>query len=132
MDKVSKQKRSEVMSKIRSKETKLENLIRKRLWSEGIRYRKNSTKHFGKPDLIIAKKRIVIFIDSCFWHGCKKHLRLPVTNKDYWKTKISRNINRDKIVNKYYAEIRWKVIRIWEHDIKNDKLLEKVIENLNK
>ena len=110
------------MGKIKSKETKLEKDFRKLLWKEGIKYRKNSSKHFGKPDIVITSKKLVIFIDSCFWHGCKKHCRIPETNHDYWVNKINRNKERDKEVNVYYKKIGWKIIRIWEHNFNNDNM----------
>lgn len=106
------------MGKIKSKETQLEKSFRKVLWSRGIRYRKNSTKYFGKPDIVIASKKTVIFLDSCFWHGCKKHCRIPETNHSYWVNKINNNKKRDKIVSSYYQKSNWKIKRIWEHDIK--------------
>ena len=118
------------MSSIKSKETKLEKSVRKNLSGEGVKYRKNSLKHFGKPDIVIASKKIVLFIDSCFWHGCKKHCRMPATNKKYWVNKIARNKGRDKEVNKYYKESKWKIIRIWEHD--DDKKIKAVLQKINK
>jgi len=119
-DTVSKKKRSEIMSAIKSKETKIEIAFRKELWKNGIRYRKNPAKYFGKPDVVLKKYKAVIFIDSCFWHGCKKHFRTPSTNKKYWKDKIEGNIKRAKEVNRYYKRIGWKVLRIWEHEIEKD------------
>lgn len=121
-DTVSKKKRSEIMSRVRSKETKMEIAFRKALWRQGFRYRKNPTNYFGKPDIVLKKYKTVIFLDSCFWHGCKKHCRLPATNKKYWIAKIERNKQRDKEVNKYYKKIGWKVIRIWEHELNKHKL----------
>lgn len=121
MDTVSKQKRKEIMSKIKNRDSKIELIFRRKLWQLGFRYRKNSGKYFGKPDIILKKSKIVIFIDSCFWHGCKKHCRMPSSNKKYWTNKITRNKNRDQRVNKYYKQKGWKIIRVWEHDI-NDKL----------
>ena len=91
VDNISKTARSFLMSKIKSKETKLEKSVRKVLSEKGIKYRKNSSKHFGKPDIVIASKEIAIFVDSCFWHGC----------------------------NSYYRKNHWVLIRIWEHDVKN-------------
>lgn len=117
MDKFSKEKRSEIMSKVKSKDTKLEKSFGKFLWSQGFRYRKNSRKYFGTPDFVLKKYQTVIFIDSCFWHGCKKHCKLPATNKKFWKDKIERNVARDREVNKYYKMLGWDVIRVWEHDI---------------
>lgn len=119
MDIVSKKKRSAIMSAIKSKDTKMEIAFRKALWKKGFRYRKNSSKYFGKPDIVLKKYKTVIFLDSCFWHGCKKHLRLPSTRKKYWKEKIGRNKARDKEVNLHYKNIGWKVFRFWEHNLKN-------------
>ena len=119
-DKFTKEKRSKIMSSIRGKDTKIEVAFRKALWRDGFRYSKNSVKYFGKPDIVLKKYQTVIFIDSCFWHGCKKHFRMPATNKKYWQTKIERNIARDKEVNKHYKQIGWTIIRVWEHDIKTD------------
>ncbi len=120
-DTVSKKKRSEIMSKIKSKDTKIEIEFRKKLWRQGFRYRKNPKGYFGKPDLVLKKYKTVIFIDSCFWHGCKKHCRLPSTRKNYWLPKIERNKQRDKEVNRHYKKEGWKLIRIWEHNLKDYK-----------
>ena len=133
-DKITKKERSSLMSKIKSKETKLEKDFRKLLWKEGIRYRKNSSKHFGKPDIVVASKKLVIFIDSCFWHGCKKHCRIPETNRDYWVKKINRNKDRDKEVNTHYKKIGWKILRVWEHEIVSNQRrpFQKIIDFLLK
>jgi DNA mismatch endonuclease (patch repair protein) len=117
-DTVSKKKRSEIMSKVKSKDSKIEVDFRKAIWKAGFRYRKNSAKYFGKPDMVLSKHKTAIFIDSCFWHGCKRHCRLPAARKKYWTTKIERNKERDKEVNRHYKKIGWKVIRVWEHEIK--------------
>lgn len=119
-DTVSKKKRSEIMSKIKSKDTKIEIKFRKAIWKAGFRYRKNPKGYFGKPDLVLKKYKTVIFIDSCFWHGCKKHCRLPSTKQKYWIPKIERNKQRDKQVNRHYKKEGWKVLRVWEHQLKND------------
>ncbi len=118
MDSVSKKIRSLIMATIKSSGTQIERKLRSALWKNGIRYRTNNTKYFGHPDLLFKTKKIVIFIDSCFWHGCKKHLRMPSSNQKYWIGKISRNKIRDHEVNNFYRLIKWKVIRIWEHDLK--------------
>ncbi len=131
-DTFSKKKRSEIMSHVRSKESTIEVKFRKELWKCGFRYSKNSSKYFGKPDLVLKKYKTVIFIDSCFWHGCKKHCRVPSVNKKYWTQKIKRNIERDKEVASCYKTISWKIIRIWEHQIKNSqkKVISAIIANL--
>ncbi len=127
VDAVSKKKRSETMRAVKSKDSKMEVSFRKMLWNKGLRYSKNSTKYFGKPDLILKKYQTVIFLDSCFWHGCKKHCRMPSSNKKYWISKIKRNEERDKEVNKHYKKSGWKIIRIWEHNIKNNPKKIKLI-----
>jgi len=126
----SKKKRSEIMSKVRSKDSKIEIEFRKKLWKACYRYRKNSTKYFGKPDLVLPKYKTVIFIDSCFWHGCKKHGSTPQTRKRFWVTKIERNKERDKEVNRYYKKMTWAFFRVWEHDLKNS--LEKTVSKIAK
>jgi len=108
------------MRLIKSRDTRLEKALRSQLWKQGIRYRKNSQSLFGKPDISITSKKIVVFIDSCFWHGCGEHLRLPKSNIEYWANKVERNKNRDQAVNMHYRNNGWKVLRIWEHRIKQD------------
>ncbi len=110
------------MSHVKNKDSKIETLFRKELWKNGLRYRKNSSKYFGKPDIILPKHKTVIFIDSCFWHGCKKHCRIPSDHKNYWTQKIARNWARDKKVSRYYKKQEkqdWEIFRIWEHNLKN-------------
>lgn len=115
------------MRQVKSKETTLEKTFRKALWLSGVRYRKNNQKAFGRPDLMIKKARVVVFIDSCFWHGCSDHCRVPSTNKLYWINKIERNKKRDIEVTRYYKNINWRVLRIWEHDANStDKFIEKI------
>lgn len=122
MDTVSRKRRGEIMSRVRNKDSKIEIEFRKALWREGFRYSKNSNKYFGKPDLVLKKYKTVIFIDSCFWHGCKKHCRIPETNQKYWIIKIERNKKRDKEVNQYYKKEGWRVIRVWEHKLKSSNM----------
>lgn len=110
--------RSENMSRIRSKNTQIEVILRKELWSRGIRYRINSKNVIGKPDICFKGKKIAVFCDSEFWHG-KEFLkgRIPKSNQDYWIPKIERNIERDKEVNKKLKKDGWKVIRFWGKEI---------------
>ena len=136
MDTVTKEKRSDIMRRVKSNETSLERKLRKRLWKEGIRYRKNDTSLFAKPDISNKSKKVVIFIDSCFWHGCGAHLRIPKSNMDYWLHKIEKNKKRDHIVNLYYREKGWKVLRVWEYQLKlyPEKAIDTILNvfNLNK
>ena len=118
-DIISKEQRSKTMSAVRS-QSKIENLFTKELWHRGLRFRKNVRKLKGNPDIVIQKYKIVIFVDSCFWHGCPLHFRRPKSNQKYWDSKIDRNRERDKEVNEYYIEKGWNLKRVWEHDIKSD------------
>ena len=120
MDTVSKRKRGEIMSRIKSSDSKIERLFRKELWKQGFRYRKNSDKYFGKPDVVLSKYKAVIFIDSCFWHGCKKHCRIPNTQRNYWTQKIRKNVTRDREVSRHYRKQGWRTFRVWEHQISKD------------
>ena len=138
VDVFTKQKRSEIMSHIRSRETRIEKdflkLLSAKVYPKGYRYRKYYTKLPGKPDIVFVKHRVAIFIDGDFWHGYKlKQLqeRLP---KKYWRGKIESNIARDK---KHNAELRkqdWKVLRFWEHEVKKnpERAIEKILHLLKK
>jgi DNA mismatch endonuclease Vsr len=115
-------KRSEIMSRIRSKDTKLETdffkLIRRTLYLKGLKYRKHYKKLSGKPDIAFVKKKVAVFIDGDFWHGYnfgKVKNRLP---QKYWRGKIENNIKRDKRINRTLKKEGWIVIRIWGHEIK--------------
>ena len=118
-DTMSKEQRSKTMGAIRA-QSKLENLFSKSLWKRGLRYRKNVRKLKGTPDIVIQKYKIVIFIDSCFWHGCPLHFKRPKSNQDFWDKKIARNKERDKEIDEYYIEKGWNLKHIWEHEIHAD------------
>jgi len=124
----SKKKRSDIMSKVRHKDSEIEVAFRKALWKEGFRYRKNATNYFGKPDIVLPKHKTVIFVDSCFWHGCKTHGSMPATRTEFWERKITRNKERDKEVNRHYKKEGWRVIRVWEHDLPNKT--KEIIQNI--
>ena len=124
------QKRSDIMSKVKSSGSKIESLVSRALWAEGFRYRKNSKRYFGKPDIVLPKYQTVIFVDSCFWHGCSRHFSLPETRKKFWRDKIDANKRRDAAVNKYYKKTGWRVIRIWEHWLKNKRSFEKIFRQI--
>jgi len=122
--------RSKIMSKIRSKNTKPELLFRKALWNSGIRYRINSRKLPGKPDISIQKFKLAIFIDGEFWHGYNWNERKDSinSNRDFWIPKIERNIQRDEEVNQLLTDMDYTVFRFWEQDIKAD--LHKCINDI--
>ncbi|MEC1258947.1 very short patch repair endonuclease [Bacillus swezeyi] len=120
MDNVNNEKRSATMRAVKSKDSKIELMVRKELWKRGLRFRVNTRTLFGKPDISIKKLKLVVFIDSCFWHGCPDHKRIPKSNIVFWKNKIERNIERDRIVTEFYRNKGWNIIRIWEHSLRED------------
>ncbi|MHB1697540.1 MAG: very short patch repair endonuclease [bacterium] len=129
-DNISKSKRSEIMRAVKDRDSEIETAFRKALWHKGFRYRKNSTKYFAKPDIMLKKHKTVIFIDSCFWHGCKAHCRMPETSQEYWVGKIKRNRERDQEVNNYYKKLGWNLFRVWEHEISNKIGIEKKLSEI--
>jgi len=127
-------KRKLTMSRVKSNDTSIEVSLRRALWRSGIRYRKNCAKLPGLPDIVITKHRIAIFCDGEFWHGKdwerKKH-RIK-SNRDYWISKIERNIERDNEVNRRLSTTGWTVLRFWGNEIHNDieGCVEDVIETI--
>ncbi len=127
----SKQKRSEVMSKISGKETKPEILVRKFLFAKGFRYRKNVKNLPGKPDIVLQKYKTAIFVHGCFWHGhnCKAG-KLPETRKEFWEEKIKGNVERDKRNKSELEKLGWDIITIWQCELKNNEIRAKTLEKL--
>jgi DNA mismatch endonuclease (patch repair protein) len=119
MDSVSRDVRSHIMSRIKQRDSAIERQLRAALWRAGLRYRKNVRMH-GTPDLVLLRARILIFVDSCFWHGCRFHCRKPKSNVEFWETKILRNRRRDLKVTKFYRRRGWTVFRFWEHQLLKD------------
>jgi DNA mismatch endonuclease (patch repair protein) len=116
-DNLSKKTRSYIMSQIRGKWTKQEKLLHNHLKGRKIRH-KMHPKMAGNPDVIIPDKKIAIFLDGCFWHGCPRCYRQPTSNVKYWKNKIETNRKKDKKASILLRRQGWKVMRIWEHDMK--------------
>jgi len=127
VDNLTSEQRTKNMKSIKSV-SKLESIIAKELWRKGVRYRRNTKSLFGKPDISIKKYKIVIFIDSCFWHMCPIHGKIPASNNVFWKKKLDMNVLRDVEVNTYYHNNNWNIKRVWEHDIKSD--FQKVINDI--
>lgn len=119
------------MSRIRGKNTKPEELVRKYLFSKGFRYRKNVASLPGKPDIVLPKYRVCIFVNGCFWHGHEgcKYFVWPKNNAEFWENKIYQNVHRDIKNNGKLTELGWKVIIVWECDLKGDKR-ERTLERL--
>lgn len=118
----SKEIRSYNMSRIRSKDTKPEIIVRKHLFSKGFRYRLHDKNLPGKPDIVLPKYRTVIFIHGCFWHGhqeCKYYV-VPKSRTEWWLNKINKNISNDEKVDRLLTEGKWKIINIWECELKKN------------
>lgn len=113
------------MQAVKGKGTRLE----KRLWAMlagmGLKgWKKNVETISGKPDVVFAAKRVAVFIDGCFWHGCPRCQRkLPVTNREYWKRKIERNVELAQMHNELLQQDGWTVVRIWEHEMADKEVI---------
>lgn len=122
MDRVSKETRSRVMSSVRSKNTRLEEKLVSILEGAGVHgFARYAPELPGTPDVAFMDKKVAVFLDSCFWHGCPKHLRMPSSNTEYWQSKIKRNVARDRRQRSALRRLGWSVIRVWEHDLQNPR-----------
>lgn len=133
VDIVSEAQRSYNMSRIRSKDTKPELAVRSILHRLGYRFTVNGPKNKqlpGKPDIVLPKYKTVIFVHGCFWHGhlgCK-HFRLPKTRTEWWKAKLEGNVARDGRNQKALRKLGWKVVVVWECEIKSSKFNKKLAD----
>lgn len=133
-DNHSKEVRSINMSHIRSTNSKPEEIVRKYLFAEGFRYRKNVKKLPGCPDIVLPKYKTVIFVNGCFWHkhDCPRFV-WPSSNQDYWRPKILRNVERDNQSCKELESLGWKVITVWECELKKkafEETMGKIIQQI--
>lgn len=131
MDIWSKKKRSEVMSKIRGKDTKPEIMLRSALFKSGLRFRIHKKDLPGKPDITLTKYKTVIFVHGCFWHyhkNCREG-RIPSTNTSFWENKLRYNIAKDKKNYRKLKKLEWNVIVVWECEIEKNlnNVLAKII-----
>lgn len=133
-DNLSREKRSKVMSSIRGKNTKPEITIRKLLWKVGIRYRIHNKSIYGTPDISIMKNKIAIFIDGCFWHGCKRCYKEPTTNTAFWREKIHNNKKRRLKVRRILKKQGWNVQEFWEHQVNSSpqSVIDSIMQNIAK
>lgn len=118
-DNLTPEQRSYCMSRVKGKNTGLERLVRSELHRRGLRFRKHVKDLPGKPDIVFSKAKVAVFIDGDFWHG----YRFPSWEhkvSDFWKTKISKNRERDRKNHRKLRKMGWKVIRLWQHDLKRD------------
>lgn len=133
-DTITPEHRSWNMSRIRNKDTKIEVLVRKYLFSKGYRFRKNDKRYPGKPDVVLPKYHIVIFVNGCFWHqhpGCK-NATMPKSNTEFWKEKLEKNVTNDSKNIEKLSSMGWKVITLWECELEKDfeTCMEKLIDEI--
>lgn len=119
-DVMTSEQRSRCMAAVKGKDTKPEMIVRKYLFSRGLRFRVQVRKLPGTPDLVLPKYKTAIFVNGCFWHGHEgcKYFRLPKSNIEFWKEKIERNIERDKDSMHALLDLGWNVIRVWECELR--------------
>lgn len=133
-DKLTPEKRSWNMSRIKGKDTKIEVEVRKYLFSKGYRFRKNDKRYPGKPDIVLPKYHVAIFVHGCFWHrheGCKD-ATTPKTRTEFWLEKFDKNVKNDQIKQEKLRALGWKVIVIWECELKRSfqETMDKVEKEL--
>jgi DNA mismatch endonuclease Vsr len=133
MDSITKERRSANMAAIRSRDTKPELLVRKSLHGAGLRYRLNDRTLPGRPDIVFATRRIVVFVHGCFWHGCPRCIdgkRKVKSNSQYWAQKVHTNRQRDQRNKAQLIKTGWKVIEIWECEITNSAVISKLVNRV--
>ncbi len=115
VDRISREQRSKIMSAIHSENTKPERNLRKALYANGLRFRIHYCSE--KIDIAFPTKKVAIFVDGCFWHGCPIHSHIPKSNEKYWLPKLRKNIQRDQEKNNKLRADGWAVLRFWEHEL---------------
>jgi DNA mismatch endonuclease (patch repair protein) len=131
-DVFSKKKRSQVMAAVHSTGNKVTEANLAKL------FRRNGIKGWrchlflaGKPDFTFRTQRVALFVDGCFWHGCPKHLRMPASNRGYWRAKIARNRVRDKAIMRELRKSGWRALRVWEHELRDcQRVLKRITSAL--
>ena len=109
--------RSETMRRVKSRDTSCEFALRRALHARGLRYSLRRRLP-GSPDIVFTRARVAVFVDGCFWHGCPQHCRRPTGNAAYWRAKIARNMERDRRVAAELETLGWRVVRVWEHEVR--------------
>jgi DNA mismatch endonuclease (patch repair protein) len=128
LDPLTSEQRSERMSRVRNSDTKPEMIVRRIVHGMGYRYRLHSKKLTGHPDIVLASRKKVIFVNGCFWHqhGCN-HYRMPKSRKEFWEPKLRKNVERDKYVRLSLEDQGWSILTIWECELKDIDVLRQRI-----
>lgn len=128
------EQRSRCMAAVKGKDTKPEMIVRKYLFSRGMRFCVQVRKLPGTPDIVLPKYKTVILVNGCFWHGHEdcKYFRLPKSNVEFWKEKIKRNIERDRESMQALLDLGWKIIRVWECELRNKANRENTLNKIYK
>ena len=130
-DKVNKQERSRIMRSVRGRGNASTELKAVRIFREHkITGWRRHLPLIGKPDFAFPNQRLVVFIDGCFWHGCPMHLRMPATNVDYWQGKVARNVARDAKVTAELRSKGWRVLRVWECELKDPSRVARIVTEM--
>jgi len=132
MDTLTSGKRSEVMSRIRGKNTRCELIVRRYLFAQGFRFRIHDKRFPGHPDLVLPKYHTIIMVNGCFWHGhtdCRLY-REPKTNREFWSAKILRNTLRDAKILAELESLGWRVIIVWECELRTKRLRDRTLNGL--
>ena len=135
MDVYDRATRSYVMSRIRGRDTRPELVLRKLLWKMGIRGYRVHAKIPGRPDVVFSGKRLAVFVQGCFWHGCRRcAIPTPTTHRAYWSKKIAGNRRRDRRTANALRRTGWKTVVIWEHEIRKnpERCVCRVADGLNR
>jgi DNA mismatch endonuclease, patch repair protein len=131
MDVFSPEKRSAVMRRVKGRDTSPEMRVRRLLWRMGVRYRLHRQDLPGKPDIVMAGRKLAIFVHGCFWHGhdCARGARVPKQNRGYWETKVGRNRARDVANGDALGAMGWRSLTLWECELKDETALEQVLRS---
>jgi DNA mismatch endonuclease (patch repair protein) len=129
-DVFTRKKRSEIMSRVKGRDNvATEILLARTFRKHGIVGWRRRASLFGKPDFVFRESRLAVFVDGCFWHGCPLHGTLPLTNSDFWRRKLARNCERDRLVDRYLRKLGWTPLRIWQHELREP---ERVIRRVRR
>ncbi len=133
-DNLTEEQRRKNMRNIRSKNTMAERMIANALTELGVEFDTHVKELIGKPDFVFWNQRLVVFVDSDFWHRHPVRFQMPKTNRDYWQKKIERNVDRDQTVNGKLTDQGWRIVRVWEYDIKHslDSCIQEIMNELKR